>query len=137
MVLTDSTKTKDNRGLFGLLESEMSDVVLIPGLKVDVDGTSDDRGRVIEQTITVDGDDLETAEMIQSGLHPTAEQVAANMGAIEANRGNISINRQDIATLKEKTAAEVSANRQAIQENKQQTEQNIKDIQEVSDAWSN
>jgi len=26
----------------------------------------------------VDGDDLETAEMIEAGLHPTAQQVAAN-----------------------------------------------------------
>ena len=73
VVLTDYTTTKDDRGLFGLDKQQMSDVVLIPGLKVDVDGTSDDKGRVVAKTITVDGDDLETAEMIQSGLHPTAE----------------------------------------------------------------
>ncbi len=74
VVLTDSTRTKDDRGLFGLEKQEMSNAVLIPGLKVDIDGTSDDQGRFIAKTITVDGDDLEAAEMIQSGLHPTAQQ---------------------------------------------------------------
>src|SRR5215472_10296339 len=69
VVLTDDTTTKDDKGIF-------SNSVLIPGLKVKVDGTSDDQGRVVAKTITIDGDDLETAEMIQAGLHPTAEQVA-------------------------------------------------------------
>src|SRR5215831_16680908 len=81
VVLTDDTNTKDDKGLFGLEKQVMSNSVLIPGLKVKVDGTSDDQGRVVAKTITVDGDDLETAEMIQAGLHPTAQQVAANMQA--------------------------------------------------------
>src|SRR5258706_11830485 len=73
VVLTDSTTTKDDRGLFGLDKQRMSNVVLIPGLKVDVDGTSDEQGRVVAKTITVDGDDLETAEMIHAGWSPTAD----------------------------------------------------------------
>jgi len=39
VVLTDDTKTKDDRGLFGLDKQHMSSVVLVPGLKVDIDGT--------------------------------------------------------------------------------------------------
>lgn len=105
VVLTDATRTKDDTGLFGLGTDEMADVVLIPGLKVDVDGTSDPQGRVIATKITVDGDDLETSEMIQAGLHPTAQQVEANIRAIEANRQNISANREDIAALEQKMAA--------------------------------
>ena len=49
----------------------MSSVVLVPGLKVDVDGTSDEQGRVVAKTITVDGDDLESAQMIEAGLAVT------------------------------------------------------------------
>ncbi len=79
VVLTADTRTKDDKGLFGLDKQQMGDVVLIPGVKVDVDGASDEQGRVVAKTITVDGDDLETAEMIEAGLHPTAEQVAANV----------------------------------------------------------
>jgi OmpA-OmpF porin, OOP family len=89
VVLTDDTKTQDRRGLFGLEKKNMSSVVLIPGLKVDVNGTTDDQGRVVAKTITVDGDDLEASQMIQAGLQPTAEQVDANVQAIEANRQGI------------------------------------------------
>jgi hypothetical protein len=38
VVLSDDTTTKHDKGLFGLDKEHMSDVVLIPGLKVDVDG---------------------------------------------------------------------------------------------------
>jgi len=78
VVLTYETKTKDNKGLIGLRKEYMANTVLIPGLKVDIDGVSDAEGRIVAKTITVDGDDLETAEMIQAGLHPTAQQVQEN-----------------------------------------------------------
>lgn len=83
MVLTDDTTTKDNKGLLGLRKKYMASCVLIPGLKVQVEGVSDNEGRVIAKTVTVDGDDLETAEMIQSGLHPTAAQVTTNTQDIQ------------------------------------------------------
>ena len=142
VVLTDSTKTKDDRGILGLREEQMSSVVLIPGLKVDVDGTSDDQGRIIATKITVDGDDLETSEMIQAGLHPTAEQVAANLRAIEANRkdiatnqGGIATNQRDISSLKEKLDQQNAANR-ANREDIAAMQQNIKEIQTVNDRFA-
>jgi outer membrane protein OmpA-like peptidoglycan-associated protein len=85
VILTDETKTKDNKGVFGLRKEYMANTVLIPGLKVQVDGVSETEGRVIANTITVDGDDLETAEMIQAGLSPTKEQVATNAKDIQEN----------------------------------------------------
>jgi OmpA-OmpF porin, OOP family len=132
VVLTDDTTTRDDKGLFGLEKQQMSNVVLIPGLKVDVDGMSDDQGRVVAKTITVDGDDLETAEMVQSGLHPTAEQVAANMQAIEANRGDIAANKVQLAAQKEN----IETNQQNIAGNKQQIERNIKDIEENTNRFT-
>jgi outer membrane protein OmpA-like peptidoglycan-associated protein len=132
VVLTDDTTTRDDKGLFGLEKQQMSNVVLIPGLKVDVDGMSDDQGRVVAKTITVDGDDLETAEMVQSGLHPTAEQVAANVQAIEANRGNIAANKVQLAAQKE----HIETNQQNIASNEQQIERNIKDIEENTNRFT-
>jgi len=132
VVLTDDTRTKDDKGLFGLEKQEMSSVVLIPGLKVEINGTSDDQGRVVAKTITVDGDDLETAEMIQSGLHPTAEQVAANMRAIEGNRQGIAANQVQLAAQKEN----IQTNQQNIAANKQQIEKNIKNIEENTQRFS-
>src|ERR1700751_5698488 len=126
VVLTDDTKTKDDKGLFGLEKEIMSDAVLIPGLKLKVDGTTDDQGRVGAKTITVDVDDLETAEMIEAGLHPTAEQVAANVQALEAHSGQLSTHDAQLAAQKEN----IETNQQNIGSNKQQIEQNIKDIEE-------
>jgi OmpA-OmpF porin, OOP family len=132
VVLTNSTVTKDNRGLFGLEREQMSDVVLIPGLKVDVDGTSDDQGRVIAKTITVDGDDLEASEMIQAGLHPTAQQVAANVQTLEVHKEQLGAHTEDIATNQQN----IAANQQSIAAHTQQIEKNIGDIQEHTDRFT-
>jgi OmpA-OmpF porin, OOP family len=129
VVLTDSTTTRDKRGLFGLEKQHLSDVVLIPGLKVDIDGVHDSQGRVVATTITTDGDDLETAEMVQAGLHPTAEQVEENMQAI-------STNQKDIAALKAQHQQSASANQQDMAANKQQIDQNIQDIEEHTDRFT-
>ena len=132
VVLTDDTTTRDKKGLFGLDKQHLSSVVLVPGLKVSVDGTSDEQGRVVAKTITTDGDDLETAEMIQAGLHPTAEQVAANMDAIENNQQNIASNKVQLAAHKE----DIETNQQNIAAHKQQIEQSIKDIEENTQRFT-
>ena len=139
VVLTDSTTTKDDKGLFGLDKQQMSDVVLIPGLKVDVESTSDGNGRVVAKTITIDGDDLETAEMVQSGLHPTAEQVAANVQTLAAHKEQLAAHNEQLAAHDEQLAAHkesVDANRQNISANKQQIQENIKDIEEHTNRFT-
>jgi len=126
VVLTDDTKTRDRRGLFGLDKQQISSAVLIPGLKVSVDGATDDQGRVVAKTITVDGDDLETSEMIEAGLHPTAEQVAANIQRLEAHQAQLAGHDVQLASHQES----IETNQQNIAANKEQIEQNIKDIEE-------
>ena len=126
VVLTDDTKTRDRKGLFGLDKQQISGAVLIPGLKISVDGVPDDQGRIVAKTITVDGDDLETSEMIEAGLHPTAEQVAANMQKLEAHQGQLAGHDVQLAAQKEN----IETNQQNIATNKEQIQQNIKDIEE-------
>jgi OmpA-OmpF porin, OOP family len=132
VVLNEHTRVKDDRGLFGLDKEALAPTVLIPGLKVRVDGVGDSKGRVVAQVITVDGDDLESAEMIQAGLHPTAEQVATNVDNIERNRKNAEINQQNIATHEQK----ISANQQGIASNRQQIAENMKDIEENTNRFT-
>ena len=101
--------------------------------------TKDDTGRVVAKTITVDGDDLETAEMVQSGLHPTAEQVAANVQTLAAHRGQLATHNEQLAAHDEQLAAHkesVDANRQNISANKQQIQENIKDIEEHTNRFT-
>jgi outer membrane protein OmpA-like peptidoglycan-associated protein len=92
-------------------KKQMSAAVLMPGLKVSVDGTSQDSTHVLAKSITFDGDDLQTAEMIQAGLNPTEEKVAANQQNIEANKQGVQANQQNIASNKasiDANAAETS-----------------------------
>jgi outer membrane protein OmpA-like peptidoglycan-associated protein len=99
---------------------------------VEVEGTSDDQGRIVAKTITTDGDDLETAEMIQAGLHPTAQQVAANMDNIAANKQNIAANKMQLAAQKES----IEANQQNIAAHQQKIEKNIKEIEENTNRFT-
>jgi len=132
VVLTAATRVKDDRGLFGLDKEEMADTVLIPGLKVVVDGSADSQGLIVAETITVDGDDLEASEMIQAGLHPTAQQVAANVAAIETHEQKITQSQQDIAANQQS----IAVNKTAIAEHAQKIDQNVKDIQENTDRFN-
>ena len=95
VVLDDDTKVQQPTGM-GIRKKSMSAAVLMPGLKVNVKGVGDDQGRVLAKSITFSGDDLRTAEMIQAGLTPTAEQVAANQQNIAANKQNIAANKEAI-----------------------------------------
>ena len=132
VVINDETKTQDNKGLFGLEKEQLSDAVLIPGLKVDVDGVSDAQGRVVAKTITVDGDDLETAEMIQAGLHPTAQQVIANEQSIATHERSIETNKQNIAIQQQ----QIETNKQNTAAHQQQIAKNIKDIEENTNRFT-
>lgn len=125
VVLDDSTKTRDRRGIFGLSKGSLSNAVLIPGLKVHVEGTSDDQGRIVAKEITVDGDDLETSEMIQAGLHPTAEQVLALQETSAAQGKDIATSQKDIA-----------ASQQDIATHRQEIDKNIKDIEATTQRFN-
>jgi outer membrane protein OmpA-like peptidoglycan-associated protein len=131
VLLTDATSTVDNKGLFGLDKQHLSDVVLIPGLKVTVTGQPGAGGQLAAEKITVDGDDLETAEMVQSGLHPTAEQVAKNVAQLESHSMSLDSHGQQLAAQKE----DIGTNQQNISSNKQQIETNIKDIEENTNRF--
>jgi OmpA-OmpF porin, OOP family len=84
VILDDATKVQRSRGL-GLHKKEILAAVLIPGLKVSVDGETNDQGQVVAKTITFDSNNLEMTEMIQEGLHPTVDRVAANQKAVAKN----------------------------------------------------
>jgi OmpA-OmpF porin, OOP family len=110
VTLDDDTKVQQPKGL-GVRKKQMSAAVLIPGLKVSVEGTSQDVTHVLAKSITFDKDDLQTAEMIQAGLVPTEQKVATNQQNIETNKEGINANQQNIAANKttiDANAAETS-----------------------------
>jgi len=104
VTLDDDTKVQQPKGL-GVRKKQMSAAALIPGLKVSVDGTSQDATHVLAKSITFDKDDLQTAEMIQAGLNPTEQKVAANQQDIAENKQNIEANKQATAANQQSIAA--------------------------------
>jgi len=132
VVISDSTRVKDDRGLFGLEKQEMGFTVLMPGLKVEVEGTSDGQGRFVAKTITVDGDDLESAEMIEAGLHPTAQQVEANVQRLEAHSGQLAEHKVKI----EANQQNILQNQQDIAAHEQKIAENMKDIEENTNRFA-
>jgi OOP family OmpA-OmpF porin len=121
VTLDDDTKVQQPKGL-GIRKKQMSAAVLIPGLKVSVEGTSQDSTHVLAKSITFDKDDLETAEMIQAGLSPTEQKVAANKQNIAKNEQNIQANKQNIAS-----------NKKAIDANATEATEASKRFSELSD----
>jgi OOP family OmpA-OmpF porin len=135
VALTDSTKVQQPKGI-GLRKKEMSVAVLIPGLKISVDGVGDAQSRVTAKTITFDPDDLQLAETIQAGLTPTRHAVQANQQNIASNKQDIQSNQEDIAANQVKTAAnkeEITANREDIEASQQEIEAANKRFSELSE----
>jgi OOP family OmpA-OmpF porin len=135
VVLTDDTKVGIPKGLLKVRHSEQSVTALIPGLKIDVEGTGDE-SRVVAKSITFSKDDLRLAEVIQAGLTPTQQQQATNTADIAANKGNISQNKEDIAANQVQTAAnkeQISANQEQIAANQQEIQDTTKRFSELSE----
>jgi outer membrane protein OmpA-like peptidoglycan-associated protein len=124
VVLTDTTTVAIPKGLLGRRKTEQAVTALIPGLRIQVQGTGNDT-RVVAKSIMFSKDDLRLAETIQAGLTPTQQEVATN-------QQNIQGNKQDIAANKVQTAA----NREQIDANGQQIAANQQDIQATTQRFS-
>ena len=86
------------------------------------------RAVYVAKTITVDGDDLETAQMIEAGLHPTAQQVLANERSITSNQNRIAANKNNIEVNQEKIAR-LEGNLDARQ---REIQKSVKDVEEYT-----
>ena len=133
MVLTDDTTTKDDKGLFGLDKQQMSNVVLIPGLKVDVDGTSDEQGPGCSENDHCrwrrPGNRRDDPGRLAS--HRTASR-GQRTDAREHTRQHIAAHNVQLAANKEN----IEANQQNIAANQQKIEQNMKDIEENTNRFT-
>ena len=126
VVLDDDTKVQQPKGLIGARKKQMSAAVLVPGLKVSVDGTRQDATHILAKSITFDGDDLQTAEMIQAGLTPTEQKVATNQQNIASNKQGIEANQQNITANQQN----IAANKTTIDANAAETSKRFSELSE-------
>jgi len=123
VTLTDSTKVETPKGL-GLRKQQMSWAELIPGLKVKIKAVPGADGKLEAKKISFSKDDLQTASMIQAGLAPTEQKVAANREAITENQENIATNKENISV----NQANIAANKSKIAENEQEVNKRFSDL---------
>lgn len=85
LYLSQATKIKSNKGLFGLASASQTDTALLNGLPVSVKTVRWGEGLVASR-ITFKGKDLKVASMIHNG---TDQRFTANEAATEALRGRV------------------------------------------------
>jgi OOP family OmpA-OmpF porin len=134
VALTDDTKIQSPKGL-GLRHSEQSVTALIPGLKIQVEGTGTET-QVVAKTITLQKDDLLLAETIQAGLNPTQQQQATNMSNIAENKEGVAANKEGVAANQQQIATNqgaIAANQEAIAGNQQEIQATTQRFSELSE----
>jgi OOP family OmpA-OmpF porin len=131
VVLTDETKVQIPKGLLKIRKSDQAVTALLPGLRIEAEGTGTDT-RVVAKSITFSKDDLRMAEMIQAGLTPTQQDVATNKQNIASNKSGIEANQQDTAANK----VQIASNQQAIGANQEQIAASQQEIAATNKRFS-
>lgn len=98
-VLNDYTQVKMKEGHFGFRKKHVDATLLLPGLRLEVDGTGNAKGQLIAEKVTLTEADLQAAREIQSGTAP----VEAQEQQLSAQQQSLNQQEQQLAQ-KEKQA---------------------------------
>jgi OOP family OmpA-OmpF porin len=118
VLLTTSTEVDEVEGLFKLRKKSLGLTALIPGLPVQVKGSTNDQHQLVADSVRFKASDLKAAQDIQAGLNPTQQQVNANSAQIQANGQQIAAQGQEISANQQAIAAEqknIAANQAEIE----------------------
>jgi OOP family OmpA-OmpF porin len=119
VLLTPNTDVGEVEGLFKGRTKQMAMTSLIPGLPVQVQGTTNDQGQLVADKVRFKGNDLKAAMDAQAGLQPTVEaqqaheqqiqqseqELAAQKAALAAQQAQLNVEDQKIAANKAAIAA--------------------------------
>ncbi len=86
VTLSNDTKVEVKGGPLGVKKSSMGPATLIPGLKVEVQGTPSANGGVAAAKVEFSSGDLKTANEIQAGVNPTAALADSNAAGLAENK---------------------------------------------------
>jgi len=100
VTLNNATKVEEKKGALKLKHSTMAATSLIPGLKVEVEGTPGPSNSLIATNVKFTAGDMQTAGEIAGGVNPTSQQAAANQKAIDANQQAIAKNAEGVSANK-------------------------------------
>ena len=120
VLLTPTTEVDEVQGIFKARKKQMAMTCLIPGLPVQVQGTTNDQGQLVADSVKFKGNDLKAAMDAQAGLQPTVaaqqadqakiaeheQALAAQKAALGAQQAQLSAEDQKIAANKAAIAAD-------------------------------
>jgi len=109
VLLTDYTQVQDVEGLFGMRKKQLGLTALIPGLPVQVQGTTNAQGQLVADTVKFKASDLKAAMDAQAGLQPTVQAVAANKQQIQQSQQEIAAQQAALAKAQQLAAEQQAA----------------------------
>ena len=86
VLLTPTTEVDEVQGVLKARKKQMAVTSLIPGLPVQVQGTTNDQGQLVADSVKFKGNDLKAAMDAQAGLQPTVAAQQADQQKIAAER---------------------------------------------------
>ncbi len=119
VLLTPTTEVGEVQGLFKGRTKQMAMTSLIPGLPVQVTGSTNAQGQLVADSVKFKGNDLKAAMDAQAGLQQTVEaqqaheaqiqqseqELAAQKAALAAQQAQLNVEDQKIAANKAAIAA--------------------------------
>lgn len=117
VLLMPTTDVDEVQGVFKARKKQMAMTSLIPGLPVQVQGTTNDQGQLVADSVKFKGSDLKAAMDAQAGLQPTVEAQQADQQKIEENEQALAAQKAALAAQQAQLTAEdqkVAANKAAI-----------------------
>jgi OmpA-OmpF porin, OOP family len=109
VLLTPTTEVDEVQGVLKGRKKQMAMTSLIPGLPVQVQGTTNDQGQLVADSVKFKGNDLKAAMDAQAGLQPTVEAQQADQQKIQAAEQALAAQQAQLSAQDQKIAANKAA----------------------------
>jgi OOP family OmpA-OmpF porin len=117
VLLTSDTQVDEVEGVFKGRKKQMAMTSLIPGLPVQVTGSTNAQGQLVADSVKFKGSDLKAAMDAQAGLQPTVEAQQAHEAQIQQSEQELAAQKAALAAQQAQLSAEdqkIAANKAAI-----------------------
>ncbi len=139
VLLTPNTDVDEVQGVLKARKKQMAMTSLIPGLPVEVQGSTNDQGQLVADSVKFKGNDLKAAMDAQAGLQPTVAAQQAdqqkNEQALAEQRAALAAQQAQLGVQEQKIAANKAAIAEANKRFGELGEYNI--MNEVTVLFSN
>lgn len=114
ILLTDSTDVGQVQGILKARKKEMSMAALIPGLKITVEGAYNDQHQLVADKVRFKGNDLQSAQAIEAGMHETKAETQQNKEELERQKAALEQQQAQLAEHQAKLAENKAAIEAAV-----------------------